>query len=449
MSGGPQDLGADPYVPGHGDLTFDVLAYDLALDYKVETNNLSGTATLRAVALVPLSRFTLDLFGLRVTRLTVDGGPAAKYSQRPGRLAVKTRVPLVSDQEFTVQVTYSGSPRPMPGLDGEAGWEELADGVIVASQPHGAPSWFPCNDRPSTKATYRTALTTASEYHVVANGVLTAARRRASSTTWTYEQDEPMATYLATVQIGRYVERVAEPASSGTESLGAAVRQRTVFPPALAADVEVAFARQGEMIDTFARLFGPYPFAEYTVVVTEDVLEIPLEAQGLSIFGANFLTAGWESERLVAHELSHQWFGNSLTLRHWRDIWLHEGFACYAEWLWSQESGGPAAAAHATEQWTRLATLPQDLLLGDPGPDDMFDDRVYKRGALTLHALRLTIGDEAFFRVLREWVVRFAYRSVTTEDFVALAEEISGTSLRALFNAWLDARALPVLPVAR
>ena len=437
------DPGADPYVPGHGDLSVDVLSYDLSLDYTVETNALAGTATLRMVARVPLSRFTLDLYGLRVTRLTVDGAPAAKYSQRPGRLVVKTRTPLAAGQELTAQITYGGSPRPVPGLDGEAGWEELADGVIVASQPHGAPSWFPCNDRPSSKATYRVSVTTSSQYRVVANGLLTGSRRRASTTTWTYEQTEPMATYLATVQIGRYVERVAEPAPSG-----AGVRMRLVFPPELTAQAAATFARQGEMLDAFTRLFGPYPFPEYAVVVTEDALEIPLEAQGLSIFGANFLAPGWQTQRLVAHELSHQWFGNSLTVAHWRDIWLHEGFACYAEWLWSQESGGPDAARHAAEQWARLAALPQDLLLSDPGPAEMFDDRVYKRGALTLHALRVTIGDEAFFRLLREWVARFAYRSVTTEDFVSLAEEVSGASLRELFTAWLDVRALPALPGA-
>ena len=445
MNGTAYDHGADPYVPGHGDLTVDVLSYDLVLAYTVETNHLAGSATLRLVALVPLTRFTLDLYGLRVSRLTVDGGPA-KYSQRPGRLVVKPRVPVAAGQELTVQVTYAGAPRPVPGLDGEAGWEELADGVIVASQPHGAPSWFPCNDRPSSKATYRTTVTTASPYRVVANGVLTASRRRASSTTWTYEQAEPMAPYLATVQIGRYVERVGELASSGMGHGGAPVRLRLVFPPALTAAVETTFARQGEMIETFSQLFGPYPFPEYAVVVTEDALEIPLEAQGLSIFGANFLTSTWQSQRLVAHELAHQWFGNSLTVAHWRDIWLHEGFACYAEWLWSQASGGPATSVHAQQQWTRLAALPQDLLLGDPGPEDMFDDRVYKRGALTLHALRLTVGDAVFFQVLREWVARFAYRSVTTEDFVALAEEVSGVGLRALFSAWLGSRALPELP---
>lgn len=431
---------ADPYVPGHGDPAYDVLGYDLELEYSVETNKLSGTASLRVVAREDLDRLTLDLHALRVSKVTVDGAQPGRYSQRPGRLVVKTRRPVEAGQEVTVVVTYAGTPRPMPGPDGEAGWEELADGAIVASQPHGAPSWFPCNDRPSDKAAYRISLTVPSEYHVVANGTLTSSRRRASTTTWVYEQPEPMATYLATVQIGRYVRRTLHEGPTPVHA---------VFPPTAATAVERAFARQGEMLDVFVDAFGPYPFAAYTVVVTEDALEIPLEAQGLSVFSQGFLSTGWESQRLIAHELSHQWFGNSLTASRWQDIWLHEGFACYAEWVWSEASGGRSADALADEHHARLAALPQDLLLGDPGTDDMFDDRVYKRGALTLHALRGTVGDDAFWRTLRAWVAEHRHGSVTTADLVEIATRESGEDLVDLFAAWLAAPALPELPKAR
>jgi aminopeptidase N len=210
--------------------------------------------------------------------------------------------------------------------------------------------------------------------------------------------------------------------------------------------VELAFGRQPEMMAAFQDMFGAYPYSGYRVVVTEDELEIPLEAQTLSIFGSNYLTAAWGAERLIAHELSHQWFGNCLTLHEWKDIWLHEGFACYAEWLWSERSDRQSADTHARSHWSRLNELPQDLVLGDPGPDDMFDDRVYKRGALLLHAVRLTIGDDTFFRLLRMWVERHAHGSVTTEDFVSLGVEISGPELRDLVEAWLFNPALPGLP---
>ncbi len=321
----------------------------------------------------------------------------------------------------------------MPGLDGEAGWEELADGVIVASQPHGAPSWFPCNDRPSNKATYAIEITAPSNYLVVANGVLESKRRRSAGTTWRHVEESPMATYLATVQIGRY----------GVVESGSSVPIRTVHPAGKKAASGGPFARQGEMMTAFVRLFGPYPFAAYTAVITADELDIPLEAQGLAVFGSNFATEDWDSERLVAHELAHQWFGNSVTLTSWRDIWLHEGFACYAEWLWSEESGRPSAGHHAQLHWDRLSELDQDFQLGDPGPELMFDDRVYKRGALLLHALRTEVGDDRFFDVLRAWTGRYAHGSVTTDDFIALTGELCGASVGGVFDAWLREVSLP------
>jgi aminopeptidase N len=432
--------GADDYVPGHGDLHFDVLSYALTLRYGVEDNRLSGRAILRCRVARYTDRLVLDLHRLSVSKVTVEGARPAKYAHRGGRLEIRLQRPASVGAELTVTVVYSGRPAPVGGPLGDAGWEELADGVIVASQPHGAPSWFPCNDRPSDKASYVVELTAPTAYHVLCNGVLVEQRRGASATTWRYEQSEPMATYLATVQIGRYtVRRLADEP----------VPVEIAFPDAIRDRSDGPFARQGEMMSAFVRMFGDYPFAApYQAVVTEDDLEIPLEAQGLSIFGANFLEDDWSTERLVAHELSHQWFGNSLTIRGWRDIWMHEGFACYSEWLWSEESGHGSADGHAREHWKRLDDLPQDLLLGDPGPDDMFDDRVYKRGALLLHALRLTMGDDTFFGFLRTWVADHRHGSVGRDELTELVVEVGGGECADLLVAWLDELSLPELPPA-
>jgi aminopeptidase len=204
---------------------------------------------------------------------------------------------------------------------------------------------------------------------------------------------------------------------------------------------------QPRMMELFVELFGRYPFADYTVVVTADELEIPLEAQAMATFGPNWLSGRGAHQRLVAHELAHQWFGNSLTVASWADIWLNEGFACYAEWLWSEASGGPTADALATQHRTRLAGLAQDFVLADPGPDTMFDDRVYKRGALTLHALRLHLGDQAFWSLLRAWVADHEHGSVSTAEFVAHAasQDASGEA-EPLLRGWLLEPALPALP---
>ncbi len=428
----------DDYTPGHGDASYDVTHYAIDLSYKVVGNNLAGRAVLTCVAREDLARFRLDLHGMRVVRVAIDGAPA-KYSHRHGVLSVRLGSEVRRDQSFTVTVQYSGHPAPVPSrVLGDAGWEELTDGVIVASQPHGAPSWFPCNDRPSNKASYRITISAPTPYRVVSNGTLVSTTRQASSTTWTFDQPEPMATYLATMQIGQY--ELLE--------LDAVVPLYAAVPGARIPEYDAAFGLQPEMLKVFTRLFGEYPFGSYTVVITADELEIPLESQGLSTFGANHLVTDWDAERLIAHELSHQWFGNSLTLGQWRDIWLHEGFACYAEWLWSEESGKSTAHERAAEHWDRISSAEPDLVLGDPGPELMFDDRVYKRGALLLHALRLTVGDDTFFGILRAWVSGNAHSTVSTAGFIDLVETMTDTPVAALFQVWLNERALPELPDA-
>ena len=412
------------YLAQHGDPACRVEHYDLDLDYKPLTGRLAGRARLWLNAEGPI---TLDFGRFTVAKVLVDGKPA-RYTHGKGKLRLRHR----AHGRSVVEVRYSGTPQPIRTRHwGELGWEQLADGALVAGQPIGAPSWFPCNDLVRDKATYRISVTTASPYTVVANGVLVDGRTGSSSTTWVYEQAEPMAAYLASVQVGQY------------ERLTLAPGPGVLAPARLRRAVAHDFARQPRMVEVFEELFGPYPFREYHVVVTDDELEVPIEAQGMSVFGSNHVDGRRGSERLVAHELAHQWFGNSVGLADWRDIWLNEGFACYAEWLWSENSGGPPAAVHAERAHARLARLPQDLRIGDPGVANLFDDRVYKRGALTLHALRGRLGDQAFFTLLRDWSRNHRHATATTADFVALAQWHCVAPLEPFFDAWLGRPRLP------
>jgi aminopeptidase N len=426
----------DPYLPAHGNGGYRVEHYELNIDYKLAANRLDGRAVLTAVADAPLSRFSLDLGAFRVPKVLVDGHPARFTQSRSTRGGEKLHVtparPVVG--RFTVEVRYVGNPAPVSSRWGDVGWDELTDGSLVASQPIGAPSWFPCNDHPSDKATYRIAVTTAAPYTVAVTGVLTARRRSAGTRTWVYERPEPTASYLVSVQIGRYDE--IELAAGG-------VPQVALVPARLRKNAARDLGRHAAIMTALEGFFGPYPFANYQLVVTEDELEDPIEAQGMSIFGANHVDGRRTHERLVVHELAHQWFGNSLTIADWSHIWLNEGFATYAEWLWSEASGGRTAAAHAREWHARMAAKPADLVLADPGPARMFDERVYKRGALVLHALRGRLGDEPFFELLRDWAARHRHATVTTAQFVQLAGQHAATDLSAFFTAWLHRPALP------
>ena len=425
--------GGDPYLPTSGNGGYRVERYDLALDYRLATNRLDAIATITAVSTQALSRFTLDLSRLRASKVRIDGKKAS-ISQSPGKLAILPATTIAANQRFTVVIDYSGAPAPRRSPWGLVGWEELSDGILVAAQPSGAPTWFPCNDLPTDKASYGIRVTTDAAYTVVANGRLVSRSEVAGRGVWQFEQSEPTASYLATVQIGRY-------ATAHLDLDG--VAGTLAFPPALTAPIATDMARLPEMMAFFQKTFGPYPFEGYSVIVTPDVLEIPLEAQGSAIFGSNHADGTGGSERLVAHELAHQWFGNSVGLASWQHIWLNEGFACYSEWLWSEHKGAASADALARSTRNRLAALPTDIRVGNPSPSLMFDDRVYKRGALTLHALRLSIGDEAFFALLLEWTTEHRHSTVVTDDFIALAVRHGGVGVEKLLASWLFALPVP------
>ena len=220
------------------------------------------------MTLASLQNFTLDMSdALVVNKVSVNGRRPAlpvlrrQAAHRAGRTAAR-RGGAVDRRPLR------GSPRPVRTVWGEVGFEELSNGVLVAGQPNGAASWFPCDDHPSAKASYRIQISTDSPYRAVANGELVSRRVRAGHTVWTYEQPEPTSTYLITLQIGMYE----------THTLAKApVPMRAVLPDRLRSDFDHDFGRQPQMMKLFVKLFGPYPLANgYTVVVTDDDLEIPL-----------------------------------------------------------------------------------------------------------------------------------------------------------------------------
>ncbi|MFD2673719.1 M1 family metallopeptidase [Gulosibacter bifidus] len=433
----------DPYLPGHGDLRYHVRHYDLDLQYKIVTNRLDEVAKLHIEIARPTSRIDVDLVGLNVSKVLLDGTPA-RHRRKPNGISVEVGERLVGER-FVLELRVAGKPGPMPGVHGEAGWEELTDGAMVGSQPQGAPSWFPCNNDAGDKATYRIRVTCAAGYTVIANGTLTSRTTTGGNIAWVYEMNEPMSPYLATVQIGKYRESYRD----------AIVPVSIVHPPRVPVGPGTAFAKQADMVDFFVGCYGNYPFNEYRAVIVDDELEIPLEAQGLSSFGRNFVTPDWNNERLVAHELAHQWFGNCVTSKQLHDMWLHEGFACYSEWLWSDYSRRwhrmrPGVQQRAAEHYAKLPPMPAGATLADPGMKHLFDDWVYKRGALTLHALRVACGDSLFFDILQAWVAENAGSTITTEQFVDHCRVMAGDDgerIEALLRAWLYAPELPPLPV--
>jgi aminopeptidase N len=427
----------DPYFPDLGNGGYDVAHYDLALTVDPATGGLSGTATIEAVATQSLSAFNLDLLGLEVASASVDGEPATT-ARAGGELTITPAAPIAVDAPFVTTVTYSGGPEPTDsGVEvvPDVGWFVTDTGTYVLSEPSGAATWYPVNDHPSDKATYTFRITVPTGVEAVANGVLAEHVDDGTTATWTWTMDEPMASYLATVVTGQLtIEESDGPAG---------VRIRNVFPEGTPAGVRAAFDQQPEMLDFFDDRFGPYPFDVYGAVVVDEPLGVALETQTLSLFGGG----DPPDESIVAHELAHQWFGDAVSPATWQEVWLNEGFATYAQWLWAEHQGDRPIDEQAIGAHEELTILGDgDIPPGDPGVRGLFGPTVYVRGALTLHALRRTVGDEAFFTILREWVVRHSGGSVTTDDLVTLASEVSGTDLAPFFADWVDAAALPPLP---
>ena len=433
------------YSAGHGHCEYAVSRYGLTLDYSVTANLLTGTADLELVALKPLTGVVLDLQSELAVSQVEAGGLELPFTQGRQHLRITLPGQLPAGAAFSLRIRYAGFPQPLDGPWGSSGWEELTDGALAAGQPAGAPTWFPCNDHPADKASYRFVVTVEEEYRVVANGACSGQTAEAGRRTWVFEQPEPMAAYLATVQIGRY-EQVRLGAPGPEQAPGAPV-QLLAAPERLLPKARAALKEQDRIFAAFENWFGPYPFGSYTVVVTEDKLEIPLEAQTITVLGRNHL--GRKSRRLLAHELAHQWFGNSVTASEWQDIWLHEGFATYAEWLWSEAAGRETANELGQEAWHWLSHRPENLCLVSPGPERMFDDRLYIRGGLALHALRRVAPDSLFFGLLRTWTAQFRHRNASTADFLELAGRIyAGTGIdpAAVLEPWLVDTALPPCP---
>jgi aminopeptidase N len=433
----------DAYFPDLGNGGYDVVHYDLAISVPdPHQNQISGSATITAKASQALSRFDLDLSGLTVGSVTVDGNAATNVARDGRELVVTPAKPIDNDATFTTVVAYSGGPEPRstPAIPIAVGWIATGDGSFVVSEPEGASTWFPVNDHPSDKATYTFHLEVPDGTTAVANGDLVSRAPNPSGTvTWTYDEKQPMASYLAEVAIGDYqVTNAAGPD-------GIAIRN--VFQSSVAADVAPAFANTPDMISYFESLFGPFPFDIYGGLVVNERLGDALETQTLSIFGFDVLSDN-DPAVVVSHELAHQWFGDTVSLETWKDIWLNEGFATYAEWLWTEHAGGApmAQTARMTLDQLRQSTKPMPPP-GDPGVDGLFGPSVYLRGALTLQALRLTVGDNAFFEILRTYASKYKDANATTADFIAVATQVSGRNdLQPLFDAWLYQAPLPDLP---
>ncbi|WP_328685894.1 M1 family metallopeptidase [Streptomyces sp. NBC_00343] len=427
----------DPYFPGLGNGGYDVAHYGLDISFNPSSGRLDGRATVTARAEQDLSAFDLDLQQLDVTSVTVSDHRAG-FTRNGDELVVTPAQPLRAGHDFTVAVVYGGVPQPRTGpiLSGsDYGWLRTSDGVLVAGEPDSASTWFPGSDHPSDKATFDLRITAPKALTAVSNGRLVSTTRHGATTTTHWRESKPMATYLATAAIGNFDVR--------TGRTPGGIPEYVAIDPSLPNTNGVdVYGLTAAVTDYWTSLFGPYPFEE-TGAIVDNVPQVSfsLELQTKPAYSHELY------DTTVVHELAHQWFGDAVSVKQWKDIWLNEGFATYATWLWAEHQG--TASAHESFL-ADYNSRPADAAfwqtkVTDPQRDTLFSSPVYHRGAMTLQVLRERIGDHAFFALLRTWYLTHRYGNANTAQFVSLAEKISGQRLDDLFSTWLDTPGRPQL----
>ncbi|MGC0420107.1 M1 family metallopeptidase [Embleya sp. AB8] len=439
QAGGPGTAGVgDPYYPNAGNGGYHVSHYDIRLKYQPTTDELEGTTTILATATQDLTRFNLD-FVLKVKEVLVNGRTATFAGTGEHELEITPASVITQGSPITVVVRYADKPGKVE-RGGRSAWQRTPDGGVAANEPESAAWWYPSNDHPSDKATFDVSVQVPDGTQVISNGTSTQSSR-AGWTRYNYRQNKPQATYLATLAIGRFDIR------RNTTSGGVPVS--TAYSQDLgdnAGAAQASLERTGELVDWLSGYFGPYPFATAGGYVPNVPTGYALETQG-QIFYSPAQFAHGANTSVVVHELAHQWYGDSVSLQRWSDIWLNEGFARYSQWLWSEHENEGTAQELADHVYN---LYPADHAFwtvkpGDPGAANQFAGAVYDRGAAAVQALRNAVGDEKFFRILKGWPTEHKYGNATIQEFQAYAERISGKPLGELLNTWLFTAAKPAV----
>ncbi len=450
---------------------FDHLHMRLAID--IPSMDEPSFRAVETLTVTPIGR-ARDTLVLNAAQMTIDsvklGGKPAHFRHEDGLLRVEFPQPLVPGARADVVIEYTkeyGKGRGT-GLTWSAGDPDGASETDRAPQIHtqGQPefnrTWFPCHDFPNERLTTELLVTVESGYQVCSNGRLVGQKRGPDGrSTWHWLQDKPHANYLVVLVVGKFSLVGLDTAGAG---LSRQIPMYLYAPIGAEKSARGAYAVTPRIIAFFEQWFDePYPWDKYAQLLVRNFMAGGMENTSATTMqaGSAFADPGDEDD-IIAHEAAHQWTGDLVTYKSWEHTWLGEGWASYAEALWAEHAAGddPARARRAyqrqiaanitTERLTNRTFAPLFPALASNrynSPIEVFmrANNVYSKGAAVLHMLRMRLGDEVFQRAAQEYIERYKFKEVETDDFRRVLEEVSGLSLEQFFDQWVRRPGTPRL----
>ena len=412
----------DPIVPSAGNPGYDARRYLWDLEIDPESNTLTSTASMGAVALESLDHVTLDFSGPRVTDVRING-EAAEYARADGKLVVNR--PFAESERFEIEVDYSGTPEPVLGAG--RGWLAEPGSIRTFSLlPGDVAGWAPLNDTPLDPARYTLRITVPDPFVATASGTLVETLAREDAKTYVWRVDLPV------TEVTFAVDEYRTDTLSGPSGLPIDI----AFPTDTAVADIPSLKQLPNMLAFLQARLGPFPFPSIGLTFVR-----LFGGGGDSTPGRINLSDGQEIG--LVHELAHQWMGGSVGTASSQDAWLREGLPTYVEALWTARRQGVAAGESMIEDFRRQLGPSTRPPLDVDDLADRSDDVTYLRGALVMHALTLEVGQRAFFRALKGFFKSYRGKSASTKDFIETVERVVGRDLTDFFDAWLSREPVP------
>lgn len=412
---------------------YDVISYAIRLRVDPAAKMISGSVTVKALALVPsLSEISLDLADdMTVASVQSEAG-SLEFKHSQNQISIKLGRRLKRRSIFTVTVNYQGQPK---GEGFNFGEHNSVPMISTYGLPFNAQQWWPCKDTPLDKADLLDLeLTVPSSLVAASNGkLIKEANNNDGTKTFFWSVRYPIYPDTVSLAITDYQTFTLPYRSSSTRLMDMIFY---VYPSDLD-KAKIDFGVLPAMMKNHAAIFGEYPFLKEKYGVAEFAVRSFREHQTLPSYGAPLITGDHRNDFILAHELAHQWFGNAITVKSWSHIWLNEGFATYAYALWREHLGGSKDYLEAMRKFDR-GEFQGPVFIQDPtDASKLFTPTTFNKGAWVLHMLRHVTGDEKFFRALKLYVKRYAYKNADTEDFRAVCETIYGQPLDWFFKQWV------------